>query len=248
MNTDYIQFVEEVDSTNACLFRLQQDYADLPHGLCMIADYQTKGKGQPGNYWESEKGQNLLFSVLLYPERITLGNEFYLSQIVSLAIQKTLQEIVEETVCIKWPNDIYIGQKKVCGILIENSVMGNRIASSVVGIGLNVNQLDFQSDAPNPISLKQLTHKDLNRKDLLLKILDRILRYYDSYPDSKDSIQKNYMQVLFRQKGYYPYRIVETNTEIVAKICKIAPNGMLTLEEKCGKRSDFAFKQIQFML
>lgn len=248
MNTDYIQFVEEVDSTNAYLFRLQKEYDSLPHGLCIIADYQTKGKGQPGNCWEAEKGQNLLFSVLLHPERITLGNEFYLSQIVSLAIQKTLQEIVQEAVSIKWPNDIYIGSKKVCGILIENCVMGSCIASSVVGIGLNVNQLDFISDAPNPISLKQLTHKELSRKEILLKILDRILRYYDSYPDNSLTIPKQYMQVLYRKKGYYKYRVVQTNTQIEARICNIAPNGILTLEEKCGKRSDFAFKQIQFML
>jgi len=126
---------------------------DLSEFTTILTSYQTNGRGQQSNVWESADGLNLTFSVLLKPVFLEPALQFYLSKIVALALTDVLMKYVDE-LSIKWPNDIYVGEKKIAGILIENSLMGSCIDTCVVGIGLNVNQLSFQSSAPNPISLK----------------------------------------------------------------------------------------------
>ena len=154
----------ETDSTNNYL-REQSAKARLPEGSLVIADFQTAGKGQVGNSWESEAGKNLMFSILLYPDFLPANRQFLISQIASLSVKETLEKYTD-SVTVKWPNDIYWKDRKICGMLIENDLSGQYLYCSVVGIGLNINQEIFRSDAPNPVSLTQITGKTYDREDV----------------------------------------------------------------------------------
>ena len=146
----------ETDSTNRHLTQLcDEQGTDIPEFMTVIAERQTAGKGQRGNSWESEDCKNITFSFVLYPTFIEARQQFILSQIISLSIKEELDEWAEG-ISIKWPNDIYWNEKKICGILIENDLLGHHIGRSISGIGVNINQEVFRSDAPNPVSLKQI--------------------------------------------------------------------------------------------
>lgn len=174
-----------IDSTSAEL-RRRMSAEELPHGYCISADFQTAGHGQATNHWESEDGKNLLFSLLLRPSVIPASEQFVVTEIVTLAIINALQDYIRQRITIKWPNDIYVGDKKLCGILIENALCGPVIDTCIVGIGININQELFTSDAPNPISLKQLNGRDNDREEIFEEIYQNILRYYDYYADMSD--------------------------------------------------------------
>lgn len=170
--------LEETDSTNQYISQLcnnlKEDVAEL---TTVTAEFQTSGKGQRGNTWEAEKGKNLLFSFVLYPTFLEARRQFILSQMVSLAIKEELSRWSDD-ITIKWPNDIYWKDKKICGILIENEIAGHHIERSIAGIGININQETFHSDAPNPVSLKQITGREHDRHEILAHILRRVEIYY----------------------------------------------------------------------
>ena len=146
----------ETDSTNRHLQRLLQADAALADETVAIADFQTSGRGQIGNVWESEAGQNLTFSLLYKPQHLPANQPFRIAQIAALSVKKTLDKYVSG-ITVKWPNDIYRRNLKICGMLIENTLSGGFITHSIIGIGLNINQTVFRSDAPNPVSLSQIT-------------------------------------------------------------------------------------------
>ena len=169
--------LDETDSTNRFLIQLCNEKENTVEEMTTVkTDYQTSGKGQRGNSWEAEKGQNLLFSFVLYPTFLEARHQFILSQIVSLAIKEELSRWSDE-ISIKWPNDIYWKEKKICGILIENDLSGIYIGRCIVGIGININQEKFVSDAPNPVSLKQITGKKHDRTTVFNHIMKRIAIY-----------------------------------------------------------------------
>ena len=147
---------DTLPSTNSYLAGIA---ADAPHGTVVMAREQTAGRGQRGNSWEAEPGCNITLSLLLRPEGLHPARQFVISQAVSLAIADMVSHFVAAPVCIKWPNEIYAGDRKICGILIENTITGTSIDRTIVGIGLNVNQTEFRSDAPNPVSMRQLMPK-----------------------------------------------------------------------------------------
>ena len=157
--------LDETDSTNRYISQLcnnpQKAVAEL---TTVSAEFQTAGKGQRGNSWEAEKEKNLLFSFVLYPTFLEARCQFILSQIISLSIKEELDRWSDE-ITIKWPNDIYWRDKKICGILIENDLSGHFIGRCISGVGININQKEFHSDAPNPVSLKQITGKEHNRHE-----------------------------------------------------------------------------------
>ena len=235
-------YTKETHSTNALLWEMSR-FSTLEEGFVVRADFQTAGKGQIGNSWESEAGKSLLFSLILYPLRITIDNQFILSQIVSLGIKKTLDEYTDG-ITIKWPNDIYWNDKKLVGILIENSLQGTKIKSSVIGIGLNVNQKVFVSNAPNPVSLLQITGRRQNRKLLLTKICQNIQKLYTELSVTK--IRAEYAEALYRKEGFYAYRANDETFQ--AKIISVHPDGQLELETKAGERKGFYFKEVSFVL
>ena len=146
-------YLKETESTNKYLNDLcnKQCVGEL---TTVTTDFQTSGRGQRGNSWESERGQNLMFSFVLYPAFLKARKQFLLSQIISLAIKEELDTHVSD-VSIKWPNDIYWKDKKICGMLIENDLTGTHISRSIAGIGININQEAFTSPAPNNRTILQ---------------------------------------------------------------------------------------------
>jgi len=242
----YYQFVKDIISTNVLMKELIWT-TDLPEGFVVRTDFQTKGKGQGTNRWESAKGKNLLFSLLLRPEHIPIEEQFLISQLVSLGIIDSLRHLSQEAgneFSVKWPNDIYWHNQKIGGILIENTWQGKKISTSVIGIGLNVNQKQFYSDAPNPVSLLQIFGKKFSRKALLKSILFAIEGYYLN-PDA-DKIRKNYHQALFRREGFHSFR--SDNLIFDAEIVGVANDGKLILKDKTGKVSGYYFKEVEFII
>ena len=160
MNETFIH-LNETHSTNSYLRELIMREKEQPEGTVVITDYQTAGRGQKGNSWESERGKNLTFSILLHPNHIPPGKQFILSQLISIAIVGVLKEY-DRHFTIKWPNDIYWKEKKIAGMLIEVDLTGSSLSNAIIGIGININQRHFKSDAPNPVSLTQITGKEHN--------------------------------------------------------------------------------------
>lgn len=240
-----------IDSTSAEL-RRRMSAEELPHGYCILADFQTAGHGQATNHWESEDGKNLLFSFLLRPSVIPASEQFVITEIVTLAIINALQDYIRQRITIKWPNDIYVGDKKLCGILIENALCGPVIDTCIVGIGININQELFTSDAPNPVSLKQLNGRDNDKEEIFEEIYQNILRYYDYLADNwqnndiKQSLHYEYMNNLYRRVGYHNYSTPE-GEKFSAEIEEIGPQGHLTLRLQSGELRTFAFKEVIFL-
>ena len=245
MNETFIH-LNETHSTNSYLRELIMREKEQPEGTVVITDYQTAGRGQKGNSWESERGKNLTFSILLHPNHIPPGKQFILSQLISIAIVGVLKKY-DRHFTIKWPNDIYWKEKKIAGMLIEVDLTGSSLSNAIIGIGININQRHFKSDAPNPVSLTQITGKEHNLSELLEKILDSIVDEYNKYtPDNEEEIRQKYMALLFRNKGVYPYLYGE---EIFnASIEGIEPNGQLILKKENGSIHTFAFKEISLVI
>jgi BirA family transcriptional regulator, biotin operon repressor / biotin---[acetyl-CoA-carboxylase] ligase len=168
--------INETNSTNNYLQSLcsKQKMEEL---TVVVADFQTSGRGQRGNSWESDPGKNLLFSTVIFPEFLEARRQFLISQVISLAIKEELDTYTTD-ISIKWPNDIYWKEKKICGMLIENDLMGRNISQSIAGIGININQEIFHSSAPNPVSLVQITGKEHDLFEILKNIMLRIQSYY----------------------------------------------------------------------
>ena len=168
--------VAETTSTNSLLRELVIKES-LLEGSVVVADFQTAGRGQIGNVWESEAGKNLMFSTVLYPTCIPANRQFLISQIAALSVKETL-DLYTDHVTVKWPNDIYWKDKKICGMLIENDLSGHNLYCSIIGIGINLNQAVFRGDAPNPVSLFQIIGKEVDREEVLDRFLSVFYRYY----------------------------------------------------------------------
>jgi BirA family biotin operon repressor/biotin-[acetyl-CoA-carboxylase] ligase len=212
----------------------------------VITDYQTKGKGADSNSWESEKGKNLTFSIILYPD-FAADQQFYLNKAISLGIYDFLQkEIPECKVTIKWPNDIYLFDNKVCGILIQNSLMGSNFDYSVVGIGLNVNQTLFVSGAPNPVSMKMLTGADYNLDVVLEKLLQSIFLRYAQVKTAQRKIESDYQKVLYRVMEWRDFEVKKTLVH--ARITGTNEYGQMLLETVTGAVLVCDLKEVRFVL
>lgn len=246
-----------IRQTNSTSTLLREQYTDtLPHLYTIRTDYQSAGRGQAGNGWESEDSKNLLFSTLLRCE-VSPAEQFRLTMWVSVAmVEMLLKYLPAEGLTIKWPNDIYYGDKKLAGILVENTLVGSKIAYSIVGIGLNVNQLEFLSPAPNPISMQQISGKEYDVENLLEEYL-AVLKRWQNVP--LQTLQDTYMSYLYRRRGMYPY--VEREVSLVptaiaqsaegafrAEIQGITPQGELVLHTEKGETRTYHFKQIRFVI
>lgn len=226
--------IEETDSTNRWL---------KEHGegeTLVVAEYQTAGKGCGSNSWESEKGKNLTFSMLIHPD-ITAHDQFRITEVTSVALCETLAPYIYNKVEIKWPNDIYIGDKKICGMLIENRLQGSTVVDSIIGIGLNVNQRVFESDAPNPVSMWQLLGQDTDREALL----QRFLQKWDALWHS-DSVAADYRSRLYRKCAYAAYQ--DKDGQFEAQLIDVEPDGHLLLRDSKGCDRRYAFKEVQFII
>jgi BirA family biotin operon repressor/biotin-[acetyl-CoA-carboxylase] ligase len=172
-----IYHFEQLESTNSSALDIISK-SNPSEGTAIMTSFQTQGKGQYGRVWRSSKGKNILCSIILYPHFLSLENQFFLNVFSALAVRKLISGLVKSKVCIKWPNDIYIEDKKVAGILIQNSIQGLRLNSSVVGIGLNVNQTDFNKDLINPTSLYLENHKEYNLQFISKDLFRSFEKYY----------------------------------------------------------------------
>lgn len=237
--------LQETASTNTFLRDLQQKERQ-PEGRVIVADAQLAGRGQKGNSWETERGKNLTFSMLLYPTHLKASNSFILSQVASLAVVEIFETVTSDFF-IKWPNDIYWKEKKIGGMLIENDLHGKYLDSSIVGIGLNINQQKFVSDAPNPISLIQITGREFSLPAWLDRVCERILFRYEQTKtvDGRKEIEQCYADRLFRKSGYFPFR--DENGVFKARIKEIRPSGHLVLERSDGAERVYAFKEVEFL-
>ena len=236
--------LEEIPSTNDYANQLALDNNE--HGLVVVAALQTQGKGQRGNVWESKSGENLLFSILLKPSFLKVQRQFLLSKVAALAVCKTISTYLPD-VTIKWPNDIYVGNEKIAGILIENSFSSSTLNTSVVGIGVNVNQVDFSDDLPNPTSLTWQTGIKYNLEETLLLICQAFDTYYQQLEMGEtEHINAEYFDLLYRRKGYNKY--VAKGESFKARIFGVRESGELVLETEQGDLREFAFKEVNFTL
>lgn len=218
----------------------------LPEGSVVVTAFQTAGRGQVGNSWESEGGRNLMFSVILYPDFLPSNRQFLISQIAALSVKETLDEYTSD-ITVKWPNDIYWRDRKICGMLIENDLTGQSLYCSVIGIGININQQEFFSNAPNPVSLAQITGLEYDMEEILNRFLKRLYdRYLGLILEQEDEIRSAYMAALYRGDGYHPYR--DEQGLFWARIQGIEPTGHLVLELNDGEVRRYAFKEVSTVI
>lgn len=237
--------LDQADSTNNRIRQLAED-GQARNMTVVTAQYQTAGRGQVGNSWESEAGKNLLMSVLVEHRDLDVHQQFYFSKAVSVSLVETLDGIVKDT-RIKWPNDIYHADRKLAGILIENDLCRSEIRRSIVGIGLNVNQTRFVSDAPNPVSLRQITGRDHDMREIVGTFVGNLQRW-KSCVDEKDfaSIDRQYFARLYRNVGMHAF--ADSRGRFMARIEGIAPEGFLVLRDADDVQRSYAFKEVEFII
>ena len=242
MKTKIIR-LEEIDSTNRYLKNYREEGDE--EMIVAVADYQAAGKGQGTHTWESEKGKNLLFSIKVYPHWIPVRRQFVLSMAGALAVKDALDSYVEN-IALKWPNDVYWNDQKISGTLIENTIDSKGIKSCVFGIGLNVNQLVFHSDAPNPVSLAQILGHEVDRDEVLKKILYGFEKYYELLrrADYMD-VSGIYHLSLYRRKGFHPYR--DADGEFEGALVEVEDDGHLILHDRQGRIRSYAFGEISIV-
>ena len=239
-----IIFVHETGSTNNYATRLLRE-KEVTEGTLVLTFRQTHGRGQASNSWESRDDLNLTFSLVLRPHFLPASSQFLISQAVSLGLVHYLDSLVQG-VTIKWPNDILVHDRKLAGILIEHAVMGNRIAWSVAGIGLNVNQTDYGEYVPRAVSLKMLTGREYDLHDVLDGLAASILTWYERLrTDSQEKIVQEYYRRLFRMGQWWKYRADGQDFE--ARITGTDPYGRLLLEKRNGETGAWPFKGVQMI-
>ena len=237
--------LQTIDSTNAYLQRMQPE-ADI-RNLVVSTDEQTAGKGMGTNGWESAKGQNLTFSLALDTSFLPAERQFLLSEAVPLGIVKVLDSFLSvEKLFIKWPNDIYYDGHKLSGILINSTIKANMMDTSIIGIGLNVNQLNFHNWPTHPISLKQITGKDYELQPLLEQIAESIVAEVERLKKNSPAIEQDYLSRLFRYRTWADYQVGEKTLRLF--MTGIDPFGRLLLVDETNKPYCFDIKEIKFVL
>ncbi len=242
-------YIKATHSTNTLMKELLAK-GEWPEGeRFLYTAFQTAGRGQAGNGWESEEGKNLLCSILLPPNK----NLYFLN----IAIGVALLRVIGEDFTIKWPNDIYYGDKKVAGILIENAIIGNEIKYSIAGIGLNVNQTTFLSSAPNPVSLKLISGKETDI-DALMQALMAQIEAVEAMDEAQ--VWAYYREHLYRREGFWPFVEREVSTAptmnaekgaegiFLAKIENVRTNGEIELRDQNGNLRIYHFKQVRYVI
>lgn len=247
-NTEFtgksIHFLPSCHSTNteaSLLIRSQK----AVNGLIVITNDQTAGRGQQGNSWLSEPNANLTFSVIFFPEYLHIKDSFYLNIIASLAIAKTLKHFLpEKNIRVKWPNDIYIDNKKVCGILIENTLRGEQIHSIVMGIGLNVNQASFQ--LPTATSMLQESGHEFQLQEVLNYLCTSLELYYRILlKECTKELLDEYKKKLYGLHILRDYQDAYGNFK--GYIRGVEETGTLLIERESGVTGKYQFKEVRFL-
>lgn len=239
--------LEEVRSTNSWLLEQLALGADYKDETVVWTKRQTAGRGQVGNSWEAEADKNISFSVLLQPRFLAPREQFVLSEMTALSVADVIAGSV-----IKWPNDIFVNEKKICGMLIENQLQGSTFAYSILGIGINVNQESWMGNAPNPTSIKLESGVECQPEEILHKVIDKLHhRYMMLQADPHGTaalIHRQFCERLYRRDGWYPYVDASTGMPFEARICEVEPTGLIHLETKQGEIRVYGFKEVKFVL
>lgn len=234
--------LKEIDSTNRFLRELKDEQED--EMVVAVADFQTAGKGQGSHTWESEAGKNLLFSIKVHPRWVPVRQQFLLSMAGAIAIKEALETYVDG-ITLKWPNDVYWNDKKISGTLIETSIDSKGIKTCIFGIGINVNQEAFHSDAPNPVSLRQILGHEVDKDELLQKVIEGFSRYYELLrrADYMD-VSGIYHLSLYRRKGFHRYEDADGDFE--GAFVEVEDDGHLILHDKQGVIRSYSFGEVKF--
>lgn len=242
MFLEQIICLPETDSTNSEALRHIDSHKA---GTVWTTNYQTAGRGQAGNTWESAPGENLCFSILLKPDFLQAKDQFLLSKCAALAVCAYLQEIGIDN-RIKWPNDIYADDRKIAGILLEHRIRGDRICASVAGIGLNMNQEHFAPDIPNPASVRTLGGKTLNPREELPKVLRQFERLFDALGHgARKVINESYHNKLYTLNTWKTFTRLPSGIRFEGKICGVSDSGRLLVKDRQNAEHAFAFKEIR---
>ena len=236
-----IVYLDSVDSTNNYVANLVKS-SKIDHGTAIMADVQTAGKGQRGAIWQAEAGENILLSVFLKPDKLSVSQQVLLTFFAANSIREVLRKIgISAT--IKWPNDIYVGNKKIAGILIENSISNNHIVHLILGIGLNVNQLNFEG--VNATSIQLETNEYFQRNELLFMLFYQLNKNWVLISQQSPKLKAEYLENMFRIHQLSGFKIGEI--EIEGTIIGVDENGLLIVEVK-GEKKTFNLKEISFIL
>jgi len=243
MQTKIIR-LHEIDSTNRYLME-ECDACD-DQIIVATAEYQSAGKGMGTNSWESEPKKNLLFSILVHPNRLPIARQFMLSMTEALALHDVLIQFSDE-IRIKWPNDIYWRDKKLSGTRIDTTLSQKGIRKFVIGTGVNVNQILFKSDAPNPVSLAQIVERELDCDALLQQIVEAFAQRYEMlYNGAYAQLSADYHANLYRSHGFFLYRTADG--EMQAALIEVEDDGTLVLRDERGVISSYHFKEIEYII
>ena len=216
-------------------------------GDVVWADFQTAGRGQRGHEWHSRKGENLTFSVVLEPTFVPIVEQFSVSEVVALSLVDMLAEYGIEAK-IKWTNDIYVGDRKLVGILIEHSLASTSLRRTIAGIGINVNQVEFDTSLPNPVSMAQLLGGEIDAERVLQCFLTHLQQNYEGLRSGgRKELHDRYNALLYRKNEYYTYALPD-GEKFSAKIVGTAPSGALRLEDANGETKDYLFKEVEFII
>jgi BirA family biotin operon repressor/biotin-[acetyl-CoA-carboxylase] ligase len=237
-------FLENLSSTNSCAAALLKKQS-LQEGTVIYTNYQTAGRGQAGNSWESEPNKNLLISLILYPHLIRPIDQFIISKTISLGICDFLKQHITN-VFIKWPNYIYVMNDKIAGILIETSVMGDKIESVIAGIGLNVNQKKFRGNTVNPVSLAKITGKEYEIEAVLSDLASQLNRRYEMLLSGKKIlIDDEYISNLYRYNSWHEYR--DSKGDFKGRIVSVNSLGQLQIEDSTGEIHVYGYKEVNYL-
>lgn len=235
--------LDQVDSTNNFAMGLLKGMP-LEEGAVVTTAKQTRGKGQRGNSWESQPGQNVTCSIVLRPTFLEPAKQFDLTRAISLALTDVLHDLIPDSdIKIKWPNDVFIGDGKIAGILIENILNGGQITYSVIGIGFNVNQMDFISGGAAATSLQKITSKSYDVDGILKMICAAVeVRYLQLRNNNTEKIGSEYFRRLFR--AGIPSRFTDFSNIFEATIIDVTKEGLLVLKDGNGNDRKFAMKEV----
>ncbi len=240
-------FLPNVDSTNSYAMQLLKNVKPK-EGTVVYAGAQTQGRGQRAKVWDSEPGRNITMSVILFPSFLELKNQRFLYQITALACYDTIAANLDKSqfdIKIKWPNDILVNSKKVSGILIENNLIENKLLSSVLGIGMNVNQKKFEQQ-PNATSLSLLSGRDFEPNELMSQVCNALVKYYKLLKGGKtEQIQGLYQKLLFGVDEWREFTVNGKNT--VLKVSGTGPTGLLLLEDLEGKQREVDAQEVRWI-
>lgn len=231
----------ETPSTNTLAEQLPLQ--ELHDRMVILTWRQTAGRGQVGNRWESALERNISMTVILKPEALPAERQFAVSMAVALGCRDWVAGYTEGTT-VKWPNDIYVGDRKIGGILIEHRITGGNVGTSLCGIGLNVNQEAFLSDAPNPVSLYQLTGKVMPLSAALEELLACLSRRFDRLHDYA-SLERDFLGCLYRSEGVHTWR--DADGIFRASLAGVDEYGQLRLWDEAGKERVYGFKEVAYL-